>query len=352
VRPRRVLPDLVAMFALPVAYQVFRMGYFAAIVPNTAIAKDADGVHLDEGWRYLSDFVGPYRLWLPVALIAVVVWRGLRAQADRRMTTAVLAMVAAAGLGGAYIVAIGGDYMLGRLLLPAFFALALPASVVVRGRDLPAVALGALATVWALVGVVWFRPPAPEAPMGFLPPTIADWRTLSGARMFPEDFALGLNGGEARELYDEGVRGYFRADSEAGRAGHDPDQLVVVLGAIGVPGHRAGPDVWVVDLSGLAEPVAARSEPLLGRPAGHRKLIDTAWYDARFGGSTGDGDVIAARHALSCEPIDDMLDAISEPLTVGRFLSNVWHSVDYTRLTIPSDPHEAEALLCRPADDR
>ena len=45
---------------------------------------------------------------------------------DRRVAIATAALLAAVLADGLYIVAIGGDYMHGRLLLPAFFALGLP----------------------------------------------------------------------------------------------------------------------------------------------------------------------------------------------------------------------------------
>ena len=64
VRPRRIVFDLVAIFALPVAYQIFRMGYYATVVPTTALAKDAGGLHVGQGWTYATNFIGPYRLWL------------------------------------------------------------------------------------------------------------------------------------------------------------------------------------------------------------------------------------------------------------------------------------------------
>src|SRR5205814_6806909 len=129
VRPRRIVPDLAAMFALPVAYQIFRMGYYATLVPTTALAKDAGGLHFGQGWGYAENFIGPYRLWLTAILIAAaVVYRSL-ANRDRRLAIATAAMLSAALLHALYIIAIGGDYMHGRLLLPAFFAVALPASV-------------------------------------------------------------------------------------------------------------------------------------------------------------------------------------------------------------------------------
>ena len=36
-----------------VAYEVFRAGYYGTLVPNTALAKDSGGVHLDQG--YVND---------------------------------------------------------------------------------------------------------------------------------------------------------------------------------------------------------------------------------------------------------------------------------------------------------
>ncbi len=310
VRPRRIGFDLASMFALPVAYQIFRMGYYATVVPTTALAKDASGLHLGQGWTYAKNFIGPYRLWLTaVIVVAAIVYRSL-ARRDRRIAIATAAMLAGGTLHALYITSIGGDYMHGRLLLPAFFALAVPASVViptvaVTRRTLSVAAIGAAATVWALVSVVAFRPP-PNTKSYLLSP-ISDWRAVSGAKLKPTDSAFGLNGTEAAAAYDRGVRGYFKLVDKQARPGKDPRAFVLTLGSIGVPAYDAGRRIWVVDIGGLAEPLAARTAPVPGRPAGHRKQIDDAWYDARFGapeatspGTTGPSNPkdAAARHAL------------------------------------------------------
>ena len=79
----RVVMTLVAG-ALPVGYQIFRMGYYAVLVPNPAIAKDASGSKWDQGFAYLANLFGPYLLVLPVILAVVVgVIVGLQARADR-----------------------------------------------------------------------------------------------------------------------------------------------------------------------------------------------------------------------------------------------------------------------------
>ncbi|MDQ1481069.1 MAG: arabinofuranosyltransferase [Actinomycetota bacterium] len=353
VRPRRIVFDLVTIFAVPVAYEIFRMGYYASIVPNTALAKDAGGLHLSQGWTYLDDFVSPYRLWVTAVLVLATIAFSHFVRPDRRIAIATAAMLTAVLVDVAYIVVIGGDYMHGRLLLPAFFALGLPASVAVKPGSLvnkrntaTLAGLAVTAAVWALISVVWFRPPPPGPPTGLGPAPISDWRTASGATMHPVDVALGLNGTQAAAAYRRGVRGYFKITDKEPRPVRDPDLLVLTLGSIGVPAYDAGTHVFVIDIGGLAEPLAARTTPVPGRQAGHRKQIDDAWYDAIFGGPSNNPKVVAARHALTCDPGKSLMQSVNGRMTAGRFLSNLVHAVSYTRLHVPDDPRVAERDWC------
>jgi arabinofuranosyltransferase len=345
VRPRRIAFDLAAMLTLPFLYEVFRMGYYAALVPSTALAKDAGGLHVGQGWDYAKNFIGPYRLWLTAILVAVTIVFRTRANPDRRLLVVSAAMLAAGLVHALYITAIGGDYMHGRLLLPALFALALPASLAVTPRSASVTGISAAVGVWALVSVVWFRPP-PNTVSYLLSP-ISDWRTVSGAKLKPTDAAFGLNGNQAAAAYERGVRGYFKLTDKTPRAALDRRAFVLTLGSIGVPAYDAGQRIWVIDIGGLAEPLAARTDPVPGRAAGHRKQIDDAWYDARFGATVNTPKATAARRALNCGPVRGLLSAVDGKMTPGRFLSNIWHSVSYTRLRIPADPVVAERNWCR-----
>ncbi len=352
VRPRRIVFDVVAIFALPLAYQIFRMGYYAMLVPTTALAKDAGGLHFGQGWDYARNFIGPYRLWLTAILIAATVAYRSLANRDRRLAIATAAMLAAALVHALYITAVGGDYMHGRLLLPAFFALALPASIsvptiAVTRRTLAVIGINAFAAVWAIVSIVAFRPP--PNPRSFILSPITDFRAASHATLHPTDIQFGLNGYEAAAAYDRGVRGYFKVADKHPLPALDPHAFVLTLGSIGVPAYDAGRRIWVVDIGGLAEPLAARTAPVPGRAAGHRKQIDEAWYDARFGAitATNNSKDDAARRALSCGPIPGLLDAVDAKMTPGRFFSNIRHSVDNTTLRIPTDPVTAEQKWCR-----
>ena len=348
MRPRRVRFDLVAIFALPVAYQIFRMGYYATVVPNTALAKDAGGLHVGQGWAYAQDFIGAYHLWVTAALVVALLVLRHVAQRDRRLAIATAAMIFGAAMNAAYIVAIGGDYMHGRLLLPAFFAVALPASISLRKTSVAEVAVGALAGVWALASVIAFRPPPP--PQSIVVSQIADWRTVSGAKVVLDDRPSGMNGHEAAARTPAASGVTSRSPDKEPRPGQDPNAFVLTLGSIGVPAYDAGRRIWVVDIGGLAEPLAARTTAVPDRPAGHRKQVDPAWYDARVPppSPTDSPEVLAARRALTCGPCPDLLHAVDGDMTPGRFVSNIWHSFDYTTLDVPYDPIEAEQRWCPP----
>ncbi|WP_338836997.1 flagellar motor control protein ZomB [Gordonia polyisoprenivorans] len=144
---------------LPVGYQIFRMGYYALLVPNPAVAKDASGSKWHQGFLYLANLFGPYTLLLPVvlALVAGILLavgvrarklsptrpepasqapRSMRARLaswSRRLQTpgaVVTAMVLAGFIVGVYWLRQGGDFMHGRVLLTPLFVMLLPLMVI------------------------------------------------------------------------------------------------------------------------------------------------------------------------------------------------------------------------------
>ncbi|GAB22601.1 MAG TPA: hypothetical protein DIW80_05765 [Gordonia polyisoprenivorans] len=148
---------VVAAAILPVGYQIFRMGYYALLVPNPAVAKDASGSKWHQGFIYLANLFGPYTLLLPVvlALVAGILLavgvrarklsptepssqapttvRGRLASWSRRLQTpgaVVTAMVLAGLIVGLYWLRQGGDFMHGRVLLTPLFVMLLPLMVI------------------------------------------------------------------------------------------------------------------------------------------------------------------------------------------------------------------------------
>ena len=141
---RRVL-IVVAGGLVPVAYQIFRMGYYGLLVPGTALAKDAAGDKWSQGMIYFANFIEPYALWVPTLLLVPL---GLLVMAARRRPSflrpmlapnygrvaravqsppAVVAFVIVSGvLQALYWTRQGGDFMHGRVLLAPLFCLLAP----------------------------------------------------------------------------------------------------------------------------------------------------------------------------------------------------------------------------------
>ena len=150
-----------AAAAIPVAYQVFRMGYFGMFVSNTAIAKEGTDLRWGRGWAYLRNFADPYWLWLPLlAMVAgayVPLVRALRARGRAASSWVLLAFLGLGSFSALYVVAVGGDYLHARLFLPAYFAFCAPVAVVALAKRY-AIAFAVLP--WALAAGLVLRPPA------------------------------------------------------------------------------------------------------------------------------------------------------------------------------------------------
>ena len=370
-----------AAFALPVVYELFRMAYFAMLVPSTALAKAATSSWWSEGGTYLWNFVSPYTLWLPLALGAVIV--AVRATAwwriGDRLGVLVLCTPLLVGLVDLlYVVEVGGDYMHARLLLPAFFAVALPMYVGVRSLRGALVFPSIGIAVWSVVCLGWLRfTPPPIA--GLTPQTVFisnerdSWVSATGTAhpVTATDYGRALSG-RAGTLLARMARHvppghqellvitnpFAPIDPSATRPARStlPFTLAVNLPAIGVIGYLAGPDVYVYDSYSLANPIGSHTTVARHARPGHEKLVGPSWMLARFGvpgtitapGGPSTMTVAAARLALECDPLATYLHAITGPLTLSRALANLGDSVSFTTMRFSPDPAVAAVQLCGP----
>ena len=365
---RRTLASaVVAMVAAPLLWQVFRMGYYAAIVPNTALAKSAGSSDWGFGADYLSDFAGRYWLVLPLVAVAYLVGRPLMLLArevdGRGAVALVVGPPVAALLHAGYVVRIGGDFMHGRMLLPATMCALLP----VMAAAVPVARRGAIdasrALVCLTVVVAWGSVVGVNVrPEPFSPPDnlIADERAFYVllAQFDQNPVSLGdfrrtswYQAGYAQEqLALTGVDRFVEADFEpVEHPGLTGEGVVARRSTIGHFGFAA-PHVFVADSFALADPVGARLElpvPETERP-GHNQVVPLSWHLARFTPPSDEdsAETRAARAALQCGALADLVEATSEPMDAGLFLDNLLHAVGYTRLSIPGDPIEAEGELC------
>lgn len=361
--------------ALPVAFEVFRMAYFATIVPNTALAKEATEADWASGLRYLDNFGGTYLLALPLILLVfwvlALVWARGGDPASRRLTvTAAAAPMAAAVIHAAYVTRVGGDFMHGRLLLPATFGLLLPVAA------LPFAAAGVRRTLGlgACAGVVvWSALCAFSLRLPYGGDTIRDgiaderafWNTLARTEhaVTLDDHAgyAGVQRGRmGRELAARGADVLVLFDGTVVPLAPGSG-VVLEATTIGLVSQAAGPEVRVIDSLGLADALGSRITGIDGDPRiGHEKRIPTAWIVARVtdpptAGSANPVDetavdpaqIVAARRALACPAVVELLEATAGDLTFARMLENARRSPALTRLRIPADP--VTAATCPPS---
>lgn len=370
-RTRLVLLPLAAG-AAPVGFQLFRMAYFASLVPNTAFAKEGSLASWEAGWAYAGDHVGTWRLWWPAAVLVVVACALVArrpAGGAHGSRLVIVALTGGALLHALYVIRVGGDFMHARLLLPATFTLVLPWAVVPAR---PVTVLAAVALVpWAvLAATAWVAPgqPGEGQALGVVDER-AYYVALAG-RAHPvtaEDFAdvpYAAGGRLAAAAAEEG-RGdlTFRVTSPDDRSGWVPAAdrsapFTVAVDNVGVFGYLAGTDVSVLDLRGLGDPVTSRFRLVgpRGRP-GHEKAASPAWVLARHAavGANPPADVVAApeevaaaRAALACGDLAEVLEGISAPLTPGRAADNLVLALTTSDLRLSADPEAATRELCGP----
>jgi arabinofuranosyltransferase len=398
---RRVLIT-VAGGLLPVAYQIFRMGYYALIVPGTAVAKDATGSKWSQGLTYLANFNQPYLLWVPAVLLALlglvlVTTRSrpwwLHRQVPRgygwlRRTVqsppAVVAFMVLSGLiQGIYWVRQGGDFMHGRVLLTPVFCVLAPVAVIPLvlpdgtrfTRETGYLLAAATSVLWAAVvgwsvwaanspgmgadatrvtytGIVDERRFYSQATGHAHPLTAADYldyprmRAVLTALENTPDGALLLPSGN----YDQwdvvpAIPPPPDLTPEARKAYQAPH--TVFFTNMGMLGMNVGLDVRVIDQIGLTNPLAAHTERLTDGRIGHDKNLFPDWAVAEgpflkehpYVPPYLDEDWIAqAQVALTCPATDAVLNSVRGELTPRRFLSNLVHSYEFTKYRIDRVP--------------
>lgn len=358
-----------AAIGLPV---VFRMGYYGSLVANTAIAKEGFSLHWERGWRYLSDFGHAYGLWFPVLVVVAGGYLPLCLVA-RRVRNSRPLMVAGAFVGvsvllAVWVVAVGGDYIHARLFLPPLFGLCAPVMAVPATRRLVGVML---LVPYAFFATVYLRPKELSGRVHNL--------VLGGepfGRITTNDLGYGP-GGPLRRWYSG--PGYYVEDHPVtetfirrrlvlDRRVHVPIGTAL---SIGLNSYAMGTDFEVVDMLGLADPIAAHLQPvpsLISRPPGHEKRMPNAWIAARLaapGTNPAYADFPAdfffsvspsptqfqtqiawARAASRCPAVKRLVASAEAPMSIGRFFDNLWESVPNTTVRIPSDPRTAYRQLC------
>ncbi len=395
---RRRALIVVAGGLLPVGYQIFRMGYYGLLVPQTALAKDASGSKWDQGLLYLTNFAGPYALWLPAVLVialAVLVARPhLRRPAAVQSPAAVVVFILLSGAVQAlYWIRQGGDFMHGRVLLAPLFCLLAPVALLPvpagrftpPGRPTDRLTRGAIAALWlALAG--WALWAANSAGMG------ADATRVSYSGIVDERRFYSQATGHAHPLTAADYLNYPRMRAVLVALNNTPDgalllpsgnydvwdvvpalpppppppgisadswrrqhaEHTVFFTNLGMVGMNVGLDTRVIDQIGLANPLAAHTARLDDGRIGHDKnlfpdwaVADGPWLKERpwVPVYLDEGWIRQAQAALECPETAERLAAIRDPMTRPRFIGNLNRAWKFTRYRIDRVP-EFELARC------
>jgi arabinofuranosyltransferase len=375
----RRVGDVAVAAVLPVAYEVFRMGYYGLLVPNTAVAKESSRQLWGRGWGYLTDLVDPYDLYVPAVLggvlLALTAWR---LRAEHRATGLVLVTVLAAALQALFVIRVGGDFMHGRLLLPAMFQVLCPIAMVpvavpTLGRQAwerwtAAAAVTGL-VAWGALCALFLRV---DYQGGVGPRGISDERGFyvrdasSRNPVVLSDHGRGRVvawGAQVGESADEGRNEVFAQNAFSGSRlvplGKASDDSFLLVFQAGYLGYAVPDNALVIDFFGLTDPIGSHLEPGPPGRAGHEKVMPISWFWARFSdqfperqspdpalGEVTPAGLDAAREALACGDLAELIDATQEPMSWGRFGNNLTGARERTAVRVPLDPIEARERFC------
>ncbi len=399
---------------LPVGYQIFRMGYYALLVPQTALAKDASGSKWDQGFIYLNNLTGPYALWIPAVLLvalALLLMSGRQPRADTptgglaarvRTPAAVVAFMVLSGvLQALYWIRQGGDFMHGRVLLAPLFCLLLPIAVIPvaipaggwRAIFTPRFA-GATAALWlALAG--WALWAANSPGMG------RDATRVTYSGIVDERKFYSQATGHAHPLTAADYLDYPRMRAVMVAINNTPDGALLLPSGnwdvwdvvpaepptppppgvpmetwrrqtaphtvfftnLGMLGMNVGLNTRVIDQIGLANPLAAHTARLEDGRIGHDKNLFPDWAVAEgpwlkerpwIPQYLDEGWIEQAGVALGCPETVEMFKAIRDSMTRPRFIGNLNRALELTRYRIDRVP-KYELLRCglpEPPPDR
>jgi arabinofuranosyltransferase len=285
------------------AWTAFSVFYYASFVPNTALAKLGHGT-LGAGLAQGLAYLWATARWDPVAAVAgaVGLWAGLR-------TGGAAGRLAAGGLLYlGFSVLSGGDFMAGRFHM--IVVVIGVAGLVLRGGG----------AWWVGVALV----AAAASPLG-------PWRTgpdLRHAELDPAGIA-----DERGWYYDHlGLWPRWAAGRGAPQPGRGGEARVAVGEAVGLDGYMAGPQVHLVDVYGLCDPLLSRlpSSEERGRPGHWRRELPAGYVE-----TLGSGENIVQDDVLAGF-VEDLHAATRGPLLAPGRVVAVWTVATTLRLPPPA----------------
>jgi len=265
---RRAKMPLLAGVGAVAAWELFSFVYYGSLLPNTALAKLNTGMPTSEkvvqGLRYVGDFglrdPAGFLILATCLVYLVIVHKDLKARTVAGGTV----------LYVLYIVSIGGDFMSGRFFAaPVFLVVAETIRTVGDRSRLPAMAIsgaGIAAVLLVVVQLFGFN--------GFAVEVVSSNGIADEREYYAPALSLGaLHSGRNIDR----VRGVHDAKEWRDKG---PSGLIAEM--VGLSGYFGGPNVHVLDVMALSDPLLSRlpakSDSRVGHferwlPAGYKESL-------------------------------------------------------------------------------
>ena len=366
-----------AALFVPFSYQIFRMGYFGNLVPNTVLVKESLQYGWHQGWIFAKNLLDTYWLICPLVIYFVSLAMKFKDTPRYRVRLLIAVPVICGILNFLFYVMIGGGFMHARLLLPSLYAILIPIAVIPLRRNsrryhmVLQIAGVTVMTLWMILcawqlrfsqaydrGIVDERAWYVYQSNRFNPILVADFQSFVDAR-----YATKVANLMSQQCPYSRIE-WSRPDCERMFVGYESEPYplntrylsprikgVLDIGSTGIVGYGLASHIYISDNLGLSDTVGAHMKATRvgeGRP-GHEKLIRFEWLMARFALPSFEESIKVqfARKALECGKLSQLIHATTAELTLSQFFSNFRNSYRTYAFRISRDPEIAYEELCR-----
>lgn len=361
--PLRHIANAIGIFCIPAGlWQIFRMGYYATLVPNTYLAKEAASTNWSQGFQYFRDTYVHYHLVeifaIGIILFIAYIRRTTRDEKEANLATNEQILSTLLLLQGALytilVIRVGGDFMHARVLLPGIFCLA-AALFYIPLPNYPSLqrVLLALLIVWGVRNALFTQHSGGNQINRY---GIADERQWYVHRT-KVTRPISLKDYSSMSFYKFGQ--YFQKLAEK------KGVKAVLWAHIGLTSAAMNPsDITLIDSLGLNDYINARLTTNKRGRSGHEKISRPAWFLARYRNVPHlvptnqlhrefikQESPIAIQYAekvLAAPPLQELTTAITTPLTPRLFIANLFNAFRLTFLRIPNDPEQAYIVFTAP----
>lgn len=273
---RKGLLKAIIIGALPnVCYLIFRIWYYAALLPNTYYAKASEGAYFRQGINYLKDLIQAYPVHVLLGAVIFLLLIQVFSEKGRKMIVKNrIFLIFSILVYSSYVIWVGGDFMHGRFWLPAlmllyagFSGLIEPFFSRVNSKFSPKkISLINISIIVMVMIVMMSSKPIQEGKE--IINGIADER----------DWYLKSNEDHLSEWNFEPQNDWAETGKILNKLSKSINSdITMAHGNVGYLGYYSGPNVTIIDLLGLTDPVVSRVKlEKRGRP-GHEKSVPSPY---------------------------------------------------------------------------